>query len=133
MIIVDRDSFITMSVSDKPNYTSQISILGRQFTLTCGYNTRNKLRWITVEDANGKPVLVQTFLKKGKLCQLNFLANRYGLSFSVTLKPKSDTTAISDSYDYLEWSSDFDLYFIGRLQSTEEDMRVNLRKVYVGN
>lgn len=133
MIIVDRDTFITMSVSDKPNYTSQISILGRQFTLTCGYNTRNKLRWVTVEDANGKPVLVQTFLKKGKLCQLNFLANRYGLSFSVTLKPKSDTTIIPDNYDYLEWSKDFDLYFVGRLQSTEEDMRVNLRKVYVGN
>lgn len=133
MIIVDRDTFITMSVSDKPNYTSQISILGRQFTLTCGYNTRNKLRWITIEDANGKPVLVQTFLKKGKLCQLNFLANRYGLSFSVTLKPKSDTTIVPDNYDYLEWSKDFDLYFVGRLQSTEEDMRVNLRKVYVGN
>lgn len=133
MIITARDTFITMSVSDKPNYTSQISILGRQFTLTCGYNTRNKLRWITVEDANGKPVLVQTFLKKGKLCQLNFLANRYGLSFSVTLKPKSDTTIIPDNYDYLEWSKDFDLYFVGRLQSTEEDMRVNLRKVYVGN
>lgn len=133
MIIVDRDTFITMSVSDKPNYNSQISILGRQFTLTCGYNTRNKLRWITVEDTNGKPVLVQTFLKKGKLCQLNFLANRYGLSFSVTLKPKSDTTIIPDNYDYLEWSKDFDLYFVGRLQSTEEDMRVNLRKVYVGN
>lgn len=133
MIITARDTFITISVSDKPNYTSQISILGRQFTLTCGYNTRNKLRWITVEDANGKPVLVQTFLKKGKLCQLNFLANRYGLSFSVTLKPKSDTTTISDNYDYLEWSKDFDLYFVGRLQSTEEDMRVNLRKVYVGN
>ena len=133
MIIVDRDTFITMSVSDKPNYTSQISILGRQFTLTCGYNTRNKLRWISVEDTNGQPVLSQTFLKNGKLCQLNFLANRYGLSFSVTLKPKSSTTTIADDYDYLEWSNDFDLYFVGRLQSTEEDMRVNLRKVYVGN
>lgn len=133
MIITARDTFITMSVSNKPNYTSQISILGRQFTLTCGYNTRNKLRWISVEDTNGQPVLSQTFLKNGKLCQLNFLANRYGLSFSVTLKPKSSTTTIADDYDYLEWSNDFDLYFIGRLQSTEEDMRVNLRKVYVGN
>lgn len=133
MIITARDTFITMSVSDKPSYTSQISILGRQFTLTCGYNTRNKLRWITVEDANGQPVLSQTFLKNGKLCQLNFLANRYGLSFSVTLKPKSSTTTIADDYDYLEWSNDFDLYFVGRLQTTEEDMRVNLRKVYVGN
>lgn len=133
MIITARDTFITMSVSNKPNYTSQISILGRQFTLTCGYNTRNKLRWISVEDTNGQPVLSQTFLKNGKLCQLNFLANRYGLSFSVTLKPKSSTTTIADDYDYLEWSNDFDLYFVGRLQTTEEDMRVNLRKVYVGN
>ena len=133
MIITARDTFITMSVSNKPNYTSQISILGRQFTLICGYNTRNKLRWVAVEDTNGQPVLSQTFLKNGKLCQLNFLANRYGLSFSVTLKPKSSITTIAYDYDYLEWSNDFDLYFIGRLQSTEEDMRVNLRKVYVGN
>lgn len=133
MIITARDTFITMSVSDKPNYTSQISILGRQFNLTCDYNTRNKLRWISIKDTNGNPVLSQTFLKAGKICQLNFLANRYGLSFSVTLKPKSKTKEIAVNYDYLNWSSDFDLYFIGRLQSTEDAMQVNLRKVYVGN
>lgn len=133
MIIVDRDTFITMSVSDKPDYSSQISILGRQFTLTCGYNTRNKLRWISIKDTNGDHVLPQTFIKVGKICQLNFLANRYGLSFSVTLKPKSKTKEIAANYDYLNWSSDFDLYFIGRLQSTEDAMQVNLRKVYVGN
>ena len=133
MIIIARDTFITMSVSDKPDYSSQISILGRQFTLTCGYNTRNKLRWISLKDINGSPVLPQTFLKVGKICQLNFLANRYGLNFSVTLKPKSKTKEIAVNYDYLSWSSDFDLYFIGRLQSTEDAMQVNLRKVYVGN
>ena len=133
MIIVDRDTFITMSVSNKPDYSSQIGILGRQFTLTCGYNTRNKLRWISIKDTNGQPVLPQTFLKNDKLCQLNFLANRYGLSFSVTLKPKSKTKEVVVNYDYLNWSSDFDLYFIGRLQSTEDAMQVNLRKVYVGN
>ena len=133
MIITARDTFITVSVSDKPDYSSQISLLGRQFTLTCGYNTRNKLRWISIKDTNGNPVLPQTFLKAGKICQLNFLANRYGLSFSVTLKPKSKTKEIADNYNYLNWSSDFDLYFIGRLQSTEDAMQVNLRKVYVGN
>lgn len=133
MIITARDSFITISVSDKPNYNTKITLLGRQFNLTCGYSTRNKLRWVAIKDLDNRPVLTQTFMKNGKLCQLNFLSNRYGINFSVTLKPKSKIAIIPDNYDYLNWSSDFDLYFVGRLQSTEEDMKVNLRKVYVGN
>lgn len=133
MIITARDTFVTISTNDKPNYTTQISLLGRQFKLTCGYNTRNKLRWISIVDSDERPVLSQTFLRQGKFCQLNFLANRYNLSFSVTLKPKTNTKTLPNDYDYINWSGDFDLYFLGRQQSTEEDMKVNLRKVYVGN
>ena len=67
------------------------------------------------------------------MCQFNPLANRYGLSFSVTLKQKDSTVVIPDDYDYLEWSDDFSLYFVGRKQSTEDAYDLNIRKVYVGN
>lgn len=132
MLINDLDTFITISVSDKPNYTSNINILGQPLKLICGYNTRNKSRWLVITDQNNRPLLTQTFLKQNKISDFNFTANRLGLSFTVTLKPKSKESTIPDDYDYLNWSKDFDLYFLGRLQSTEDQFLVNRRIVYVG-
>lgn len=132
MIITDLDSFITVPVSDKPNYFSKIDILQRPLNLICGYNTRNKMRWIMITDQNNRPVLPQTFLKHKKICEFNFNANRKGLSFTVTLKPKTKDLDIPVNYDYLNWSKDFDLYFLGRLQTTEDKYHINRRKVYVG-
>lgn len=132
MLISDLDTFITISVSDKPNYTSNINILGQPLKLICGYNTRNKSRWLVITDQNNRPLLTQTFLKQNKISDFNFTANRLGLSFTVTLKPKLKESTIPDDYDYLNWSKDFDLYFLGRLQSTEDKFLVNRRIVYVG-
>lgn len=132
MLINDLDTFITISVSDKPNYTSNINILGQPLKLICGYNTRNKSRWLVITDQNNRPLLTQTFLKQNKISDFNFTANRLGLSFTVTLKPKSKESTIPDDYDYINWSKDFDLYFLGRLQSTEDKFLVNRRIVYVG-
>lgn len=132
MLLSDLDTFITISVSDKPNYTSNINILGQPLKLICGYSTRNKSRWLVITDQNNRPLLTQTFLKQNKISDFNFIANRLGLSFTVTLKPKSKESTIPDDYDYLNWSKDFDLYFLGRLQSTEDKFLVNRRIVYVG-
>lgn len=132
MMINDRDTFLTVSVSDKPNYITNISILNRPLIVKVGYNTRNKLRWITVTDQSNRPLLTQTFLKHKKICQFNFTANRHGLNFSVTLRQKDTTKEIPSDYDYLNWSSDFDLYFLGRTQDTENRLKANWRKVYVG-
>lgn len=132
MVINDLDTFITVPVSNKPNYYSKIVILQRTLNLTCGYNTRNKLRWITITDQNNRPLLTQTFIKHKKIAEFNFISNQNGLSFTVTLKLKSQDKIIPDNYDYLNWSDDFDLYFLGRLQSTEEKFKVNRRIVYVG-
>jgi len=125
--------YITTTTSNIPQYTTKISIMNKPFTLKCGYNTRNKLRWISIVDKNNKPILTQTFLKYGKQCEFNFLAERYNLSFFVTLKPKVRTKEFVKDYDYLNWADDFDLYFVGRSQELEERMRVSGRKVYVGN
>lgn len=132
MLISDLDTFITIPVSDKPHYTSNINILGQPLKLICGYNSRNKSRWLVVTDLNNRPLLTQTFLRQNKISVFNFTANRLGLSYTVTLRPKSKDVVIPDSYDYLNWSNDFDLYFLGRLQSTEDKFEVNRRLVYVG-
>jgi hypothetical protein len=126
-------SYITTSVSNTPHYDTKINLLGKPFNLRCGYSTRNNLRWITITDLNNNPILNQTFLKVGKVCELNALSEEYDLSYSVTLKPKSKTKEFSKDYDYLKWSEDFDLYFFGRTQEIQEIMEVNLRKIYVGN
>lgn len=132
MLLNDLDTFITITVSDKPHYTSNINILGQPLKLICGYNSRSKSRWLVITDLNNRPLLTQTFLRQNKISDFNFTANRLGISFTVALKPKSKEIAISDDYDYLNWSRDFDLYFLGRLQSTEDKFELNRRLVYVG-
>ena len=132
MLISEPDYIITTPVSDKPNYISKIDILQRPLNLICGYNTRNNMRWIMITDRGNRPILTQTFLKNKKICEFNFNANRIGISFTVTLKPKSKDVVIPEDYDYLNWSKDFDLYFLGRTQEKEEKYKANWRKVYVG-
>lgn len=124
---------ITTTVSNLPLYSSRIGILNKPFTLRCGYNTRNKKRWIIITDLDDKPVLTQTFMSVGKSCELNFRAELHNLNFYVTLKPKSPYKTFPENYDYLNWADDFDLYFVGKTQEEVEELRLNGRKLYVGN
>lgn len=133
MIITEPDIFVTLAVSDKPHYFTSTMLLNVPVKITCGYNTRNKMRWVIVTDINNTPVLPQTFLKQGKVCQFNFHANRLGLSYSITIKPKDKNFKISDEYDYLNWSNDFEMLFVGRSQSKENARDKNWRNVRVGN
>lgn len=132
MIINDKDTFITLSLDNKPHYTTRVSLLNKPFNIQCSYNTRNKLRWVIITDLNNNPVLSQTFVKNKKQCELNHLSNRYGLNFYVTLKQKDKSKIIPNDYDYLDWANDFDLYFVGRSQDTQNRLLANLREVLVG-
>ena len=40
---------------------------------------------------------------------------------------------MSDEYDYLNWSNDFEMLFVGRSQSKENAKDKNWRNVRVGN
>lgn len=126
-------TYITVSVDNTPNYTARLSLLNQPLNLICGYNTRNKMRWVAITDQRNRPILTQTFLKYGKVCEFNKNAELLGLSFSVTIKPKILSKEFSGSYDYLDWADDFDLYFIGRDMDIERRMKENGRKAYVGN
>lgn len=126
-------TYTTVSVDNEPNYTTRISLLNQPLNLICGYSTRNKMRWIIITDQKNRPLLTQTFLKYGKICEFNKNAELLGLSFSVTIKPKVLSKEFSSSHDYLNWANDFDLYFMGRDTDIEKRMRENGRKAYVGN
>lgn len=125
--------YVSVSLHDTPHYRTKFNLASVQVIMLCGYNTRNKMRWIILTDAEGDPLLTQTFIKYGKRCELNFVANQHDLNYYVTLKAKDKTKKFTEGYDYLNWSKDFDICFVGYEYSLVERLDSNLRKVLVGN
>ena len=119
--------YIYVSVNNETYYTSKIVVGSVQMKLTCAYNSLNKQRWISLTDSYGNVLLPQTFLKYGRRCELNFNAEMSDLAYYVTLSPK-DTTKVryfTNDYDYLNWSNDFRLCFVGMSQSLIERLNDN--------
>lgn len=125
--------YTVLSVSNKENYTTRFILQGVQINLSCGYNTRNGLRWVVLRDSDGDVLLSQTFLKFGKRCELNFISNLNNLNYYLTIKPKETNTSFSDSYDYLNWADDFELCFVGYAQALLERLKNNSRIIRVSN
>ena len=119
--------YIYVSVNNESYYTSTIVVGSVQMKLTCAYNSLNKQRWISLTDSYGNVLLPQTFLKYGRRCELNFNAEMNDLSYYVTLSPKDITKVrhFTDDYDYLDWSKDFRLCFVGMSQSLIERLNDN--------
>lgn len=125
--------YVSVTLSNSYNYTTKYNLQGVQVTMRCGYNTRNKSRWIILMDKNGDLLLSQTFIKYGKRCELNFNSNEKNLNYYVTLKVKDVNKKFADDYDYLGWAKDFDLCFVGYEYSIEERLESNIRNNLVGN
>ncbi len=119
--------YVYVSVNNDSYYTSTIVVGSVQMKLTCAYNSLNKQRWISLTDSYGNVLLPQTFLKYGRRCELNFNAEMSDLSYYVTLSPKDITKVryFTDDYDYLDWSKDFRLCFVGMSQSLIERLNDN--------
>lgn len=119
--------YIYVSVNNDSYYTSTIVVGSVQMKLTCAYNNLNKQRWISITDSYGNVLLPQTFLKYGRRCELNFNAEMSNLAYYVTLSPKDITNVrhFTDDYDYLDWSNDFRLCFVGMSQSLIERLNDN--------
>ena len=119
--------YIYVSVNNESYYTSNIVVGSVQMKLTCAYNSLNKQRWISLTDTYGNVLLPQTFLKYGRRCELNFNAEMSDLSYYVTLSPKDITKVryFTDDYDYLDWSRNFRLCFVGMSQSLIERLDDN--------
>lgn len=125
--------YIKVSLSNELQYTTTFSIQNVQIFMRCGYNTRNKQRWVVLSDKDGNVLLSQTFLKYKKECELNFNSNEYNLSYFITLAPKNSTKTFDDDYDYTNWANDFNLYFIGYEHEIDERLKSNLIITLVGN
>ena len=126
-------NYYNTSLSNRGKYITTFFVEGLRVTMRCGYNTRNKMRWIILLDDDGGVILPQTFVKYGKRCELGFLADQNNLHYYVTLKKKDPYKPLPTNYDYLNWESDFLLCFIGYPKSIEKEYQILNRKDLVGN
>ena len=131
------DDFITTYTNvvllNLPNYHTTIKVNNVTLIMYVNYNARSKQRSISLETLDGYVLLPKTFVKQGRRCELNFNAELEGLDYYVTLRPLNEGKTFADGYDYLNWSDDFSLCFVGYDYSLTERLNRNIRIAFVGN
>ena len=131
------DDFITTYTNvvllNLPNYHTTIKVNNVTLIMYVNYNARSKQRSISLETLDGYVLLPKTFVKQGRRCELNFNAELEGLDYYVTLRPLNEGKTFDDGYDYLNWSDNFSLCFVGYDYSLTERLNRNIRIAFVGN
>ena len=131
------DDFVTnyaiVPVSDNYNYKTRIRLENNLLVLDVKYNLRNKRRSLSISSVDGDVLLPYTFLDYGRRCELNFNATQIDLNYYVTLLPKSKSFVYDKSYDFLSWSDNFDMCFVGNSFDLKERLDKNIRIRLVGN
>ena len=126
-------NYTKVSVSDVFNYKTRIRLENNILVLDIKYNLRNKRRSLSISSVDGDVLLPHTFLDYGRRCELNFNATQIDLDYYVTLSPKSKSFVYNKVYDFSNWSTDFDLCFVGASYELRERLDKNIRIAFVGN
>ena len=126
-------NYTKATVSDVFNYKTRIRLENNILVLDIKYNLRNKRRSLSISSVDGEILLPYTFLDYGRRCELNFNATQIDLDYYVTLSPKSKSFVYNKSYDFSNWSTDFDLCFVGASYELRERLDKNIRIGFVGN
>ena len=126
-------NYTKATVSDVFNYKTRIRLENNILVLDIKYNLRNKRRSLSISSVDGEVLLPYTFLDYGRRCELNFNATQIDLDYYVTLSPKSKSFVYNKSYDFSNWSTDFDLCFVGASYELRERLNKNIRIAFVGN
>lgn len=126
-------NYTKVSVSDVFNYKTRVRLENNILVLDIKYNLRNKRRSLSISSVDGEVLLPYTFLDYGRRCELNFNATQIDLDYYVTLSPKSKSFVYNKSYDFSNWSTDFDLCFVGASYELRERLDKNIRIGFVGN
>lgn len=125
--------YVSVKLNDASNYHTTFKVNGVTLFMRVNYNTRNKERSIILETLNSEVVLSQTFVTYGRRCELNFNGFNNSLDYYITLKPIDQTKIFDDSYDYINWSKDFELCFVGWDSSYTNRADSNVRVYLTGN
>ena len=126
-------NYTKVTVSNVFNYKTRIRLENNLLVLDVKYNLRNKRRSLSISSVDGEVLLPYTFLDYGRRCELNFNAAQIDLDYYVTLSPKSKSFVYNKGYDFSNWSTDFDLCFVGASYELRERLDKNIRIGFVGN
>ena len=126
-------NYVIVPVSDNYNYKTRVRLENNLLVLDVKYNLRNKRRSLSISSVDGDVLLPYTFLDYRRRCELNFNATQIDLNYYVTLLPKSKSFVYDKSYDFLNWSDNFDLCFVGNSFDLKERLDKNIRIRLVGN
>ena len=126
-------NYTKATVSDVFNYKTRIRLENNILVLDVKYNLRNKKRSLSISSVDGEGLRTYTYLDYGRRCELNFNATQIDLDYYVTLSPKSKSFVYNKSYDFSNWSTDFDLCFVGASYELRERLNKNIRIAFVGN
>lgn len=126
-------NYVKVTLSDVFNYKTRIRLENNILVLDIKYNLRNKRRSLSISSVDGDVLLPHTFLDYGRRCELNFNATQIDLDYYVTLSPKSKSFVYNKGYDFSNWSTDFDLCFVGASYELRERLDKNIRIGFVGN
>ena len=126
-------NYTKVTVSNVFNYKTRIRLENNLLVLDVKYNLRNKRRSLSISSVDGEVLLPYTFLDYGRRCELNFNAAQIDLDYYVTLSPKSKSFVYNKGYDFSNWSTDFDLCFVGASYELRERLDKNIRIRLVGN
>lgn len=126
-------NYTKVTVSNVFNYKTRIRLENNILVLDIKYNLRNKRRSLSISSVDGEVLLPYTFLDYGRRCELNFNATQIDLDYYVTLSPKSKSFVYNKVYDFSNWSTDFDLCFVGSSYELRERLDKNIRIGFVGN
>ena len=126
-------NYVKVTLSDVFNYKTRIRLENNILVLDIKYNLRNKRRSLSISSVDGEILLPYTFLDYGRRCELNFNATQIDLDYYVTLSPKSKSFVYNKGYDFSNWSTDFDLCFVGASYELRERLNKNIRIAFVGN
>lgn len=126
-------NYTIVPVSDIYNYRTRIRLENNLLVLDVKYNLRNKKRSLSISSVDGDVLLPYTFLDYGRRCELNFNATQIDLNYYVTLLPKSKSFVYDKSYNFSNWSGDFDMCFVGNSFDLKERLDRNIRIKLVGN
>ena len=125
--------YIDVDLHNNLRYRTEFNLQNTRVVMECGYSERVGSRWVILTTVGGTVLLPQTYIKFNRRCELNFGANMNNLNYYATLKLKSAGRVIDSEYDYLNWSKDFTLCFVGYEYKLQERMNHNARVLAVGN
>lgn len=125
--------FHNVTLSNNLNYTTRFSIDSLLLIMTVGHTDRNSKRWITLETLDGDIVLSQTYVAWNRRCELTNLSQILGINYYLTLESKTKGLHYPNNHDYINWSNDFTLCFVGFSQELRDRLDSNFVAVAVGN